>query len=168
MQRQTDQDDENFGNCNLSKSIRKVSRFKVYDAKKSILNFHSLSTIFKLFSAWASIISCFGKENGFAVISKCEIFMIKVSRKTHQTGFIISSFRLSTEVFFIKKNWELFAFSFFWFSPIKLCKAREYSAVCSWANGLCHREHDICRFSFCLGKNVRIYFSCFYEILYFS
>ena len=112
MERKTDQDDENFGNCNLSKSIRKVSRFKVYDAKKSILNFHSLSTIFKLFSAWASIISCFGKENGFAVISKCEIFMIKVSRKTHQTGFIISSFRLSTEVFFIKKNWELLPFSF--------------------------------------------------------
>ena len=140
MERKTDQDDENFGNCNLSKSIRKVSRFKVYDAKKSILNFHSLSTIFKLFSAWASIISCFGKENGFAVISKCEIFMIKVSRKTHQTGFIISSFRLSTEVFFLEKIWELFAFSFFWFSPIKLCKAREYSAVYSWANGLCHRD----------------------------
>ena len=94
--------------------------------------------------------------------------MIKVSRKTHQTGFIISSFRLSTEVFFLEKNWELFAFSFLWLSPIKLCKAREYSTVYSWANGLCHREQDICRFSFCLEKNVTIQFSCFYEILYFS
>ena len=40
MQRQTDhQDDENFGNCNLSKSIRKVSRFKVYDAKTIFIKF---------------------------------------------------------------------------------------------------------------------------------
>ena len=69
MQRQTDQDDKTLENWNLSKSIGKVSRFKVYHAKITTFN---LSTNFKnYFTLGITITIVLEKELGLAVISKC-------------------------------------------------------------------------------------------------
>ena len=93
--------------------------------------------------------------------------MIKVSRKTHQTGFIILSFRLSTEMFFLSpKCGDFLLFPPMAFLQLGFGVKWEYSLVCSSSNGLCQRQQYIFRFSFCLENNIKTYVFC--EMLYFS
>ena len=134
-----------------------MQSFKIYQKSFKIQSLSSCTNTYNQFvnnfqsiSPWDSKNCNFGKERGLDVISKCENFMIKVAQKTHQTGFIILSFWLSTEMFFlVTKIRRLFAFlSLLAFPQLGFCVKWEYSAVCWWANGWrCQRrEEDI--FSF--------------------